>query len=196
MATAQERFLAWAESSDNRWPEIKEGRYKTALLDKAIQEGVADFLKQQNITPLRDFLESSAKRVSTKCAEGVLLPGQAHKTLVPEQESKAKVLKELCELYGFLGDYDAAWKKCIENGNDSETSNYLVYGTRCVDRRFTARQGYYFSPLRIPLTASGRKIKAAIFPLVDEAFQQFETHSGKNLFDFYLEIAQAVFVEC
>ena len=196
MASSQQTFLAWAESRNERWPETKKGQFTVALLDEAIQEGVAHYLRKKDITPLRQFLESAARLVSPSADEKILPPSLAHKDLPPNEANRARVLKELCDFYGFAAEFESGWRTCVESGLDCEESNYLTFAVRCRERMFKARQAYYFPSLRPPLTDVGRKQKAAIFPLVDEELRAFEAQEGKNLFDFYLGIAEAVSTRC
>jgi|GEM_PF-2366503 len=196
MPSSQQTFLAWAESKNERWPEIKKGRFAVALLDEAIQEGVAHYLKKKDVAPLRQFLESAAKLVSPSVCEKILPPSLAHKGLPPSEANRAKVLKELCDFYGFAAEFELGWRTCVESGFDCEESNYMTFAVRCRERKFNARQAYYFPSLRPPLTDVGRRQKVEIFPLVDEDLSAFEAQEGKNIFDFYLDIAEAVSACC
>lgn len=196
MASSQQTFLAWAESKNERWPETKKGRFAISLLDEAIQEGVVHYLKKKDVAPLRQFLESAAKLVSPSTCDKILPPSLAHKGLPPNEANRAKVLQELCDFYGFTGEFELAWRTCVESGFDCEESKYMTFAIRCSDRKFNARQAYYFWSLRSPLTTAGRKQKAEIFPLVDAELSAFEAQEGKNLFDFYLDIAEAVSARC
>src|SRR5579862_360915 len=192
---AQQQFLGWAESEDEHQPETKHAKFPVALLDEAIQEGVAHYLKAKDITQLCQFMETAAKALTRNVGEKALRPIWAKN--LPNQINRAKVFQKLCEVYGFAGYFDSAWRACVETGLDSEESNYLVFGVKCQERKFKARQAYYFGPHhRAPLTDVGRKNTADIFPLVDEELERFQARERKNLFDFYLDIAQAVVSSC
>ena len=194
--TSQEQFLRWAESKSELWLEINRGKFKVSLLDAAIQDGVAHYLRKKEITPLRQFLELAARMLSGNSGEKILTPSLAYKGMPAHQENLARVLAELCEVYGFMAEYESGWRICRESGIDCDTSNYLVFGVKSRERRFGARQAYYFPSNRPPLTEVGRKQKAEIFPVVDEALTAFERQRGINLFDFYLDIAKSIFTQC
>ena len=189
---AQLQFMQWARSGDEHWPMIKEGKYNIALLDKAIQEGLRRYLESKDVTPLCQFLESAAKSLSPNPGETILPPSLAIKGLAPNQSNRAKVIIELCEVYGFAGDFNSGWRTCVESGFDCDKTYYLVFGTRSRQRNFNARQAYFFESLRPPLTTAGMQHKAEIFPLVEEELQQLTEKEGRNLFDFYLDIAHAI----
>ena len=194
--SSQQKFLVWAASKDEHWPEIKKGRFTVALLDEAIQEGLAHYLKEKDIRPLREFLETALASLPQTPGEKIVPRNLAHRGLPPNQANRVKVLEELCEVYGFTGDFDSAWRTCVDGGTDCAESNYLVFARRCQEREYNAHQAYYSEAVDVPLTDAGRKHKDGIFPLVDEELKLFEAQEGKNLFDFYLDISQVIFGHC
>jgi hypothetical protein len=195
---SQERFLRWAKIKKGRWPEAKRGKYRIPVLDLAIQEGVAHYLKSKDISPLREFLETSAKFLLPNDAEKLKPPSVTNSSFSPTELPRAKIAHALCEIYGFTRDFESAWQVCVQSGLDSEHENYLIFGAHSKHRKFTARQAYYFPGIRLgsPITDAGRIHKAEIFQFVDDELKKFEAKEGKNLFDFYFSISTAIMQAC
>jgi ankyrin repeat protein len=188
---SQDRFLKWAKTKKGHWPEAKRGKYRIPVLNLAIQEGVAGYLKTKDISPLRNFLETSAKFLIPNDTEKLKPLTIFDGSFSPDELPRAKIADALCEVYGFIGDYESAWQVCVQSGLDSDLYNYLTFAVRSNRRKFTARQAYYFPAFRPPLTRAGRTHKDEIFPLVEEELGKFEAKEGKNLFDFYLDTSTA-----
>lgn len=193
---AQERFLKWAKTKKDRWPETNSGKYRISVLDLAIQELIADYLRSKDISPLRQFLETSATFLLPTDAEKLKPPSVTNTSLSPTELARAKMVYALCEVYGFMGDFETAWQVCVQSGLDSDEEKYLIYGVHSKQRKFTARQAYYFPGFRPPITDAGRIHKAGIYPLVEDELRIFEAKEGKNLFDFYLDISNLITWSC
>ncbi len=173
MRSKQRAFLKWAEAGAEGWPQIKRGRLSIPVLYFAVQEGVAEYLRSGDILPLRRFLEEAVR-------------------LVPRgNTNRSQLLRELAEVYGFVGDFEAAWRLCVENGLDTWEGNYLVFAVRCPWRKFKAHQAYCYVG-RLGLTDFGHNHKQEILPLVEAELDRFELQEGKNIFDFYLSISAEI----
>jgi hypothetical protein len=148
---AQERFLKWAKAKKGRWPETNSGKYRIPVLDLAIQEFIADYLKSKDISPLRQFLETSATFLLPTDVEKLKPPSVTNTSFSPTELARAKMVYALCEVYGFMGDFETAWQVCVQSGLDSEEEKYLFFGVHSKQRKFTARQAYYFPGFRPPI---------------------------------------------
>lgn len=126
----QQRFLKWANSKKGSWPEAKRGIYQIPVLDLAIQEGVARYLKSKDISPLQHFLETSAVSLLPIDAEKLKPLTSVDAMFSPTELPRAKMVAALCELYGFIGDYESAWQVCVQSGLDSDFNYYLSFGVR------------------------------------------------------------------
>lgn len=192
---SQERFLNWAKAKKGHWPEAKRGKYQIPVLDLAIQEGVADYLKSNDISPLRHFFETAAKFLSPDDGPKLKPPTIGSAGFSEAELPKRKMVDALCEFYGFIGDFESAWRVCVQSGLDGDSQRYLTFGVHCDWRKFTARQAYYFAD-GSPITAAGRTHKAEIFSLVEDELKRFEAREEKNIFDFYLGISAAILHSC
>ncbi len=186
---AQKKFVRWAESCDTPWPEIDERKFGESVFDYAMLEGVTCYLKTKDIGPLREFLETSACLLS-KHDSAKIYP--SHKDLPPIREARRKVLKQLLQIYGFMGDFETAWRLCERSGLDTVTHNYLCFGLHSADRKFRAHQAFFFAWGTPPLTQVGMTHTEEIFPFVNDQLDRFEAREKKNLFDYYIDISTAI----
>ncbi|HXT13111.1 MAG TPA: ankyrin repeat domain-containing protein [Candidatus Angelobacter sp.] len=191
----QEKFLKWAQTRKGPWPEAKRGKYRRPVLDLAIQEGIACYLKSNDIFPLQGFLETAAKFLPPDKGAKLKPPTISSAGFSEADLPKRKMVDALCEFYGFIGDFESAWQACVQSGLDSDSQRYLTFGVHCDLRKFTARQAYYFTD-GSPITAAGRTNKAEILLLVEQELKRFEAKERKNIFDFYLDISAAIFRYC
>jgi hypothetical protein len=166
------------------------------VLDLAIQEGVANYLKSHDISPLRHFLETAAKFLVSDNVNKLKPPSITNTAFSPTELPVAMMVDALCDVYGFMGDFDAAWRICVRSGLDSDYQRYLTFGVHCDWRKFTARQAYYFPAFRPPVTAAGRTYKMEIYPLVEEKLGTFEAIERNNLFDYYISISGVITKSC
>ena len=128
---SQEEFLKWAKTGKGQWPTVKCGRHHISSLDLAIQEGVASYVKWRDISPLRRFLETSAKFLLPNDAEKLKPPGPSKMASSPTELARARMVKALGEVYGFTGDFESAWRVCVQSGLDSDPHRYLTFGVHC-----------------------------------------------------------------
>ncbi len=177
------------------WPEVVEDGFAISLLDHAMQEGVAQYLKTGEMAPLLEFIKTAAEKFLKNCEDNTIPFSRSEKNASPDRWKRESLFHNLCEVYGFCGDFDSAWKTCVKTGLDHQ-HNYLIFGTGCRKRKFDTRQAYYFPLYRPPLTDAGRKQKAEIFPLVDDELKKFERQEKCNLFDYYLNLAEVATIRC